>query len=288
MSIPFKKLALGGGGVKGILHIGALRELSKYQKLQFPEGVYGCSIGSVIATYVAFDLPMDDKVVDLTKKYLSMNRITPKPTFQDLTNALSAKGVFHMREFDTAIIDMFKEVDIDIQRKKIGDAKMPLYIVASNVTKGVATVFSKDVPVLDAIRCSCCIPGFFKPQELYGQLYIDGGTFTPCLNVLAEGALDLSLTKQRASRITPQTIDSISPLDYMRDIYSMAVNQFLASHKTDLTIDLEYPGLTSDSDLDDFDVPDIVKTGESSMRRFLTSKSLLKELPEGLNTGSTD
>lgn len=285
---PFTKLALGGGGVKGILHIGALRELSKYQKLYFPEGVYGCSIGSVIATYVAFELPMDDKVVDLTKKYLSMDRVTPKATFQDLTNVLSAKGVFHMNAFDAAIIDMFKEVDIDIQSKKIGDTKMPLYIVASNITKGVATVFSKDVPILDAIRCSCCIPGFFKPQELYGQLYVDGGTFTPCLNVLAEGALDLSLTKQRSTRITPKTIDSISPLDYMRDIYSMAVNQFLASHKTDLTVDLEYTGLTSDSDLDELNVPDIVNTGESLMHRFLISKGFLKEAAEDLNAGSTD
>lgn len=284
----FTKLALGGGGVKGILHIGALRELSKHQKLYFPEGVYGCSIGSVIATYLAFELPMDDKVVDLTKKYLSMDRVTPKASFQDLTNAFSAKGIFHMNAFDTAIIDMFKEVDIDIQSKKIGDAKMPLYIIASNITKGVATIFSKDVPILDAIRCSCCIPGFFKPQELYGQLYIDGGAFTPCLNVLAEGALDLSLTKQRATRITPQTIDSISPLDYMRDIYSMAVNQFLISHKTDLTVDLEYPGLTSDSDLEEFDVPDIVKTGESSMHRFLLSKGFLKEVTEDFNTRSTD
>jgi patatin-like phospholipase/acyl hydrolase len=59
---PFQKLALGGGGVKGILHIGALQELSKHQPLIFPEGVYGSSIGAVIGTYVAFGLPIDEKM----------------------------------------------------------------------------------------------------------------------------------------------------------------------------------------------------------------------------------
>ena len=56
MSLPFRKLGLGGGGVKGILHIGALRELSKHQTLEFPDGIYGCSIGSIIADIPLFAL----------------------------------------------------------------------------------------------------------------------------------------------------------------------------------------------------------------------------------------
>lgn len=275
MSLLFKKLALGGGGVKGILHIGALRELSKHQTLFFPDGVYGCSVGSIIATYIAFELPMGKTVVDLTKKYLSIDRITPKATFQDLATSFSSKGIFNMDRFGDAIIEMFKEANVDIQNKKIGDAKMPLFIVGSNITKGVPTVFSNDVPILDALKCSCCIPGLFKPYELYGQLYVDGGVFTPCLGVIAKDALDLSLTKQKSTHITPTTIESISPMDYMRDIYSMAVNQFIGICKTENTVELEYPELTSDSDLSEFDIDAILKTSETLMHRFLVSKSLL-------------
>lgn len=119
MSLPFRKLALGAGGVKGILHIGALQELSKYQKLEFPDGIYGCSIGSVIGTYLSFGLPIDEKTVALTKKYLSMDRVIGKPTFQDLTNAFSSKGLFTMDAFQSSIIDMFNEVDIDIKSKEL-------------------------------------------------------------------------------------------------------------------------------------------------------------------------
>ena len=275
--LPFKKLALGAGGIKGILHLGALRELSKYQPLSFPDGIYGCSIGSIIATYVSFNLPIDDKVIDLTKKYLSMDRVVPKLTFQQLTGALASKGVFDMNQFETVISEFFCEVGIDIRSKKIGDADMPLYIVASNITKGVPTIFSKDVPIMDALKCSCAIPGVFKPQELYGQLYIDGGVFVPCLNSIAPDSLNLSLVKQRRVRITPKTVDSISPLTFMSDVYAMAINQMLINTKTETTVDLEYPDLHSDSDLEDFNVEDIVNNGSKQLHSFLTSKSLLKE-----------
>ena len=53
----FSILALGGGGLKGYLEIGAIEELEEhYGKLHetFHEGVYGCSIGSIIATCIAF------------------------------------------------------------------------------------------------------------------------------------------------------------------------------------------------------------------------------------------
>jgi hypothetical protein len=60
----------------------------------------------------------------------------------------------------------------------------------------------------------------------------------------------------------------------------MGIINHVEFHKTDLTIELSYPKLFADSDLDEFDVEDIVKTGESLMRGFLVSKSLLKELPE--------
>lgn len=285
MSLPFRKLGLGAGGVKGILHIGALRELQKYQALQFPDGIYGCSIGSVIATYVSFNLPMD-KAVDLTKKYLTFDKIVPKLSFQDLRNALTDKGVFSMDMFESTIIELFKEVDIDIKSKKIGDAEQPLYIIASNVTKGVPTIFSKDVPILDALKCSCCLPGVFKPQTLYGQLYVDGGLFVPCISWIQPDALVLSLTKQQVTNITVDTIHTISPMDYMKDMYAMAINHFMGMHKSDTVIGLSYPALHSDSDLEDFDVPAIVDAGSDSMRRFLISKSLLKEGTEVGDSGS--
>ena len=128
MSLPFRRLALGGGGVKGILHIGALQELSKHQKLQFPDGIYGTSIGSIIGTYIAFELPFE-KTQDLVKKYLNFERVIPKPNFIYMAKALSTKGMFSMELFEQNLIEMFEEAGLDIKDKKISDAKMPLHII---------------------------------------------------------------------------------------------------------------------------------------------------------------
>jgi predicted patatin/cPLA2 family phospholipase len=278
MSLPFKKLALGGGGAKGILHIGALQELSKYQKLDFPDGVYGCSIGAVIATVVAFGLPIDSKLIELTREHLSMNKVTPKLTFNDITNSLSHKGVFGMELFEEKICLVFGELGIDIRSKKIRDAKMPLYIIASNITKGIPTIFTKDVPILSALKCSCCIPGVFKPQELYGQIYIDGDIFTPCIGITQPDALEISLKTNIIEKITPENIAGMSPLIYMRQIVNMSVINFIEIQKTDLTLELIYPELMSDSELDDFDIDDILRVANELMRDFLVTKSFLKEL----------
>ena len=288
MSLPFRKLGLGAGGIKGILHIGALRELQKYQTLQFPDGIYGCSVGSVIATYLSFNLPMDDRVVALTKKYLTFDKIVPKPSFNDIRNAFAEKGMFNMDMFEQNMVNMFSEAGIDIKSKKIGDAQQPLYIIASNITKGIPAIFSKDVPILDALRCSCCLPGIFKPQNLYGQLYIDGGLLVPCISWIQPDALVFSLTKQVISDINPSTLADMSPLDYMKDIYAMAINHFMESHKNDLIISLSYNDLHSDSDLEEFDLDDIMKAGAESTRGFLASKGFLEKVAEVGNSGSTN
>lgn len=287
MNVAFRKLGLGGGGVKGILHIGALRELSKHQPLVFPDGIYGCSIGSILATYVSFNLPVDDTLIHLTKKYLSMDRVTPKLTFQDVTSILSSKGMFSMDLFETTLIEMFKEVNIDLKGKTIGDTPQPLYIIASNITKGVPTIFTKDVPILDALKCSCCIPGVFKPQILYNQIYVDGGAFVPCISWIQPDALVFSLTKTKTRKLHPSDISETSPIDYIRDIYAMAINNFIEMHKNDKTLSLSYPNLMSDSDLEEFDIPDIVSKSGNDLHSFLVTKGFLQEVPKVDSSGST-
>jgi NTE family protein len=189
MSLPFRKLGLGGGGVKGILHIGALRELAKYQPLEFSDGIYGCSIGSIVAAYVSFGLPIDDKLVELTKKHLSSDKIIPNLSFKNITSGIAEKGVFAMDLFKENLYELFNECGVDIRTKKISDAKMPLYIIASNITKGIPTIFTGDVLVIDALCCSCCMPGIFRPQEMYDQLYVDGDLFVPNIGSLHKDAL---------------------------------------------------------------------------------------------------
>jgi NTE family protein len=282
MSLPFRKLGLGGGGIKGILHVGALQELSKHQTLNFPDGVYGISIGSILATYISFGLPLDDKLMYLVKKYLSVEKLVPKLSFRDVSNAFSAKGLYSMNTFEETVVEMFLEVGLDIRTKTLGHAKMPLYIIASNITKGTPTIFSKDVPVLDAIKCSCCIPAMFKPQELYGQLYVDGDLFVPSLSSIVKDGLVFSLVKKTSRCITPKTIEKMDPLQYMRDLYIMSMNLVRRHEKTDLTVCLEYKNLTSNSDLGEFDISELLYSARKQLDNFLRSKGFCQESTECL------
>jgi len=283
MRLPFRTLVLGGGGSKGILHIGALIELSKYQRLEFPNGVYGSSIGSVVATYVAFGLSMEN-APNLIKKHLSFQSILPTFDFASVTTAFSTKGVGTMESFEKHIIALFDEAGVDIRTKTISDASMPLYIVASNLTDGIPSLFSDKVPVLDALKASCCIPGAFRPYKLYGKAYVDGDLLLPSIaNIIDnidDDTLIFVLPKRRRHILTPRRIETMSPVDYISEIHTlkMRVGQMVA--RTPQTLMLRYPGLESSSDLSDMNTSDILLSAGRQLRMFLGAKHLDQECSE--------
>jgi hypothetical protein len=282
MSTAFRKLGLGGGGVKGILHVGALQELSKYQKLYFPDGVYGSSIGSIIATLVAFEVPLKKEMLI---EYMKFDKVAGKASFDQVMNAFANKGIYSMDQFEKMLIEMFEKEGIDLRTKTLGDAKMPLFVVASNITKGKPTLFSKKVPVLDALKCSCSIPGVFRPQELYGNIYVDGDLFMPCLSQIVPDALVIYLSKKHVS-INLKSIMTINPLEYMRSLQIMYWNHIHKYHKTPLTLEMSYPKLNSNSDLKNFDVEDILKHSARTLNDFLGTQGFFKKGAESVGVGS--
>jgi hypothetical protein len=288
MSLPFKKLGLGGGGAKGILHIGALRELAKHQKLYFPDGVYGTSIGAIIGVFVAFEIPFTDDFLNDKKDTLALSSLVPPLTFEAIQKGFPEKGTFTMDVFQEKMVSTFKTCGLDIKTLKIRDAKMPLYITASNITKGVPTIFTGEVSIIDALRCSCALPFVYRPQELYGQLYIDGDAFLPYIGLLEKDAFVISLKSHTYVKINPKTVQDIPLLTYIREVYNMGKDATYKLCQNDTTLELAYPSLVAESDLNDFNIPDILRVSSESMRGFLISKSLLKELPEVLNTRSTN
>jgi Patatin-like phospholipase len=272
MSLPFRALGLGGGGVKGILHIGALHELSKKQELVFPDGVYGVSIGAIIGTYLAFGLPFDDQGISKLKQQFKLTNFLGNADFRSISRSFSLKGMLTM--------ELFEFHGINIRTKTLGDANMPLYIISSNLTKGKPTIFSGNVPVLDALKCSCAIPGIFVPQILYGQVYIDGDMFCPSVDKFMpfDNMLCISLKKRMTDiKITEKTIENMSPLSYIHDIYTMITQNFHNQVKSDKTLCLNFPGLSSMSDVDEFNVDDILTKAGSDLNCFLGAKGLLQE-----------
>jgi predicted acylesterase/phospholipase RssA len=269
MSLPIRKLALGGGGAKGILHIGVLQELAKHQPLEFPHGIYGSSVGSVIASCVAFRVPIDT-ILEFVKKHSSMRSMVPsKFEVKHISKLFSVKGFYSMDVFNERIIELFKSANIDIETKKLKDAHMPLYVVSSNLTKGIPTIFSDDVYVLEALRCSCCVPFLFHPQKIGNNLYIDGDILTPNLTAIcSEDTFIVNLDKHRKNSVTPSQLECMSPLEYARDLYLIVATYNQKNQSCSNTLSISYPTLYSDTDLSEIDINDVLRHAGHQFRRF--------------------
>jgi NTE family protein len=274
----FSVLALGGGGLKGYLEIGAIEELEeRYGPLhkKFKDGIYGCSIGSVIATAIAFGIETK-KIKQHFMEFGSVTSLFGSPDFSKVSEILQKKGILSMDPFVKYLTRVFGESNIDIQNKKLNDAIIPLRITASNLTKGVPTIFQGDVPVIDAILASCCIPFVFQPRIINSSVYVDGGFITNILlnlvhKDLRDKTLSISIIHTR-SRICPRNIQSMNPLDFSYRLYKTLC---LYEHSKNIhknNIELYYSDGSGISTFTDKEKENMILIGKILTREFFRTK----------------
>ena len=88
-----------------------------------------------------------------------------------------------------------------------------LWVCAVRRSDGVLEVFGRDKRprLADAVAASCAIPGFFRPMEIDGEQYIDGGVHSPTnADLLANGP------------IVPDLVIVSSPMSYSGSRMQMA------------------------------------------------------------------
>ena len=173
----FRSIAFGGGGMRGALHLGGLRALLEFQdKLVFPDGIYGYSIGCIIATALAFNLKLE-QIQQMIDESMHLESVVREPKLSMFTDLVEKCGLLSMDEVEQSIIKAFLKQGVDLRNKVIADAPQKLFIGASNLTLRRPVFFTGQVPILTAIKASCCIPCFFQPQIVYEQVYVDGGVY---------------------------------------------------------------------------------------------------------------
>ena len=277
--VPFRILALGGGGTKGFMHIGALHELeSRIGNLtsHFNRGIYGCSIGSIFATGIAFGMNTT-QIERLSKKFLSMNSMFSDLNFESLKLTLNKKGVLEMNTFENKIIEAFLSEGIDLQNKYLSDSLIPLHIVSTNLTKGIPTIFKNKIPILSALKASCCIPFLFRPQVIGNSVYIDGGMLTSIVLKLVpkedqSDTLSICLLHSNPE-ITPRNIETMTPMDFTYKLYKI---QTLYEHHTynhPNVVGLHHPCSSGITDGTDEQKEEMILAGRTIMNNFLTQYS---------------
>lgn len=211
--------------------IGALQELATYQPLEFPKGLYGISVGSILATALAYRIPVPS-IRELFQD-VSMDSLAPSIRLQQLIEAPRAKGMYSMESLESHLLSAFRKHGIDLETATMGDAPQPLYIIASNITRCTPTIFSGNVRTLDAIKASCAIPGFFQPQVIFDSVYVDGGLYVPSIIEILPAevkpeTLILNLARPRRG-VSPAELAEMPPHKYLERLYQSSVEYRMKS-----------------------------------------------------------
>lgn len=148
-------VVLGGGGARGLAHIGVLRAIDEAKMpIDF---IGGTSIGAVIGAMYA----MTGGWQEVRECWKQSFR-----TLRDFT--WPAISLLKGRRLNQSLRNAFAH-------RKIEDLRLPYFAVATNLTRAELVV-SRRGEIFDAVRASVCLPGIFPPCLCSsGDYCADGG-----------------------------------------------------------------------------------------------------------------
>jgi NTE family protein len=166
---PRIAVVLGGGGLKGFAHIGALRAL---RERGIRPAIYaGSSIGALIGVAAAAGLGVDemaDRARRLRRRDLF--RINPMSVLIDRMRTPSLYAGEPLRALCEQVLP-----DVSFQALPV-----PALVNTVDLVRGTSLVWGlpglDDASVRDAVYASCALPGFFPPGRVNDRLCVDGGT----------------------------------------------------------------------------------------------------------------
>lgn len=148
---------LGGGGAKGIAHVGVMEELMR-QGIH-PDLIVGCSAGAIVGALYA-DSKDINKVRDLLLPQVRENLLNISLNFLPF----GISDGYALNEF----------LMESLTSRRFEELKVPFVAVATNLQFGDMTAFGKG-NLVPAVRASAAFPGVFTPVQIKEQFFVDGG-----------------------------------------------------------------------------------------------------------------
>jgi len=153
-------LALGGGGARGLAHIGILKVLLREQ---IPiDMISGTSMGGIVGAMHAVGLSPDQMEAEATK------RGDIGQVFKLVDLQLVGSGLLGGKRIRKMIAEMLGA------ETTFADLRLPFAVIATDYNSGREVVL-KDGNLADAVRATMSVPGIFEPVEIGGFKLLDGG-----------------------------------------------------------------------------------------------------------------
>lgn len=148
-------LALGGGFARGIAHVGVLRA---FERARVPiHFISGVSAGAIVAA--AFASGSTSREIQEVAQHMR---------FSDVARwRISKRGLLGSDPMTKFLARLLKVFQFEKMR-------IPLAIIASDLTAGAPAVFRDRGDVVMPIRASCSYPGFFQPVRYMNHCLVDG------------------------------------------------------------------------------------------------------------------
>ncbi len=183
-------LVLGGGGAYGVVQAAYVH--AAFEAGFRPSIIVGTSVGSLNGAWLALHPENPD---ELLRIWLGMDRLR----LVELNPWRMATRLVR-RPLGLVANDIVPRlVREHLRGLSFDDVKLPLGVVATNLTRGEKRVFAEG-DLATAIMASTAIPGVFEPVEIDGDLYVDG-----CLTASVDlaTALAMGATEILAIDLTP-------------------------------------------------------------------------------------
>ena len=182
---PTVGLALGGGGVRGLAHVGVL-EVFRRENIPVA-AIAGSSMGAIVAA--AYTLNPDYSETQLIDVLNEMSAAIPEHLKSTLPDHADRESIFErLRQFvyvERFILNSVSgwgmlpegiaEASLNklTPKKHLEESPIPLAVVSADLISGKKIIF-RSGPAALALKASSAIPGFLPPVPYNDMLLVDG------------------------------------------------------------------------------------------------------------------
>jgi NTE family protein len=205
-------LVLGGGGVRGLAHVGILTGLRR-AGIE-PDVLVGVSMGALVATTYASRSDWAEALAGVDRSRLP---VLADPR-DDIALARMRTLVRNARALAPSVWTWGRQGYEEFGRTTLAallghgttfaDARIPVAVVATDLERA-ARVVLRDGSLIGATLASGAIPGLARPVEVDGRVYIDGGFSDPApVDVARDLGADIVVAVHVGQHIAPFEADN--------------------------------------------------------------------------------